>query len=519
MTFGPGDNGHIAEHNLLRANLNAQGAIVANIPGTYAAKGSIVYNVLDYGADPNAANATATTAGIQAAVNAAIAGNGVVFVPSGNYIINAPITLSDVVEIYGADERSSVLMLDNGSNCNMIEIPHTVTGVVIRSLGLNGNIAHNTSGSGIAFLDDPGTTYRGSGRLTSVRVVGCADHGIFLGRYRSSGYLTTVISGGNGQYGIFMGENSQDALIVSPNLGTNILAGVWVNGSNNTIIGGGIYGGTNLIVSGPNTSKFLVTGTVLEAANQHALVLGVHSGDDVSTHQFIACSFGRIGLTNPAIYGLVQSTTVKRLVISGHVYKKSADTAPAYLFDVPATTVVNAAGLNIQSGAYATGVNVSGTAKFIGLPETSVVIPASQFNPAGSTTTTTHINGLFPVISMPAAANSSAATVLEVPSWWTTFRVVVHGSNVGAGSGNVRLRATYGFYTATNPLDATVTTSSSNVTLVAGATNVAQDSTVATPITNQAGKRFVLRVDRRNDGSDTLANAWAFESVSLEWIS
>jgi hypothetical protein len=65
-------------------------------------------NVLDYGADPtdNAATATATTAAIQAALDT----GKPIYIPTGTYYINGPLTSSS--DIYGDGMNQSVLMCD-----------------------------------------------------------------------------------------------------------------------------------------------------------------------------------------------------------------------------------------------------------------------------------------------------------------------------------------------------------------------------------------------------------------------
>jgi hypothetical protein len=54
-----------------------------------------IKNVLDFGADPTGANPTATTAAIQAAINATGTANaGTIFFPTGFYLVNAPLTFN-----------------------------------------------------------------------------------------------------------------------------------------------------------------------------------------------------------------------------------------------------------------------------------------------------------------------------------------------------------------------------------------------------------------------------------------
>lgn len=130
MTIKPGERGHIAEHNYLRtivpaaesardeavaaastAAAEAAAGVAPTIATQMATTGTVVRNALDralgtldasvYGADPT--GATDSTAGIQAAVDAAIAGAvGTVMIPPGTYRIDGTVTIPSSLHLTGA---------------------------------------------------------------------------------------------------------------------------------------------------------------------------------------------------------------------------------------------------------------------------------------------------------------------------------------------------------------------------------------------------------------------------------
>jgi len=377
-------------------------------------QGEIVWNVLDFGASPDGSQPTATLAAINEAVAAATAAGGSVFFPSGYYVINGSISITKNVTIFGAGEESTTLGLDNGSNVDMFTVATPVVGFNLRSIKLFGNKTNNTAGSGVRFADDPGQNYLGSGRLSQVIFDSFAENGVVLGRHRSTAYLDNIVSGNNAGYGIYLGDDAQDTLILSPNLGKNGLAGLYVNGSNNTVTGGTIYGGPNLIVEGARASKFLCTGTVLEGSDADAIVISTSSSDEVNTHQFIGVTMGHIGVGSPGTSAVIKSATAARVVISGHLYKQAADTAPAYVFDVPAACIVQVAGFAVQTGAFAAKFSKNGTAGFRGYDVGRVSLIASN-SPSNYQATTR----AFTTMPAPAVAVDTQSGYDTATSFYT----------------------------------------------------------------------------------------------------
>jgi hypothetical protein len=467
----------------------------------------VAAEVVEYIADP-----TDQHAEIVAKIAAAVQSGRPVFFPEATYEVDDTIDIASPVRLVGVSCRRSIIALADGANCNLFEVATTVTGFELENIGLEGNSANNTSGSGIVFLaETTPATYRGTGRCSSLRITDFADDGLFCGEQRHAGAWTDLISGGNGRYGVNL-DQCQDHQFTAPNIGTNTDAGFNINGSNNVITGGSVYGGTNLVILGAEASKTLFSGTVLEASQQHAVVINIDAADDVSTPVFAGCSIGRIGLAGASTYRAFYSATAKRLQVSGHIYKRTADTAPTYLFDVPATCRVNVGSLLVQPGAFTTALSVNGTDAFEAGEWAPVGFSASQFSVVGTTATVTHISGILPIISFPAATNSSAGINVDVPRSWATFAVYIKGVNFSSGSGNTAFRLTWEFTAAGGTLGSPA--SSGSTITAAGAQNVEQTIQIGTAVTNVPGSEFHLRVDRRS-ASDTLANAWAMTSALL----
>jgi len=135
-----GDSGHIADHN----------AIVAEV-ATHVVKGSLVYNVKDYGAVGN--GTTDDTAAIQAAVTAASAVAGTVYFPAATYKLTATLTISTSgVHLLGAGMWNTILTrsTDYGNTINFtgndatgVYVTDTgIAGFSIRSTGLTTSGAH-----------------------------------------------------------------------------------------------------------------------------------------------------------------------------------------------------------------------------------------------------------------------------------------------------------------------------------------------------------------------------------------
>jgi hypothetical protein len=89
---------------LTKGGTGATDASTARTNLAAVGKGDLVFNVKDYGAKGD--GITDDTAAIQAAINAAVTGKGVVFIPSGAYICTSTLTVSGPVKIIGVGAGS-----------------------------------------------------------------------------------------------------------------------------------------------------------------------------------------------------------------------------------------------------------------------------------------------------------------------------------------------------------------------------------------------------------------------------
>ncbi len=146
-----------------------------------AAGGQTAFNVTDYGALGDGANDD--TAAVQAAINAAQAGGGIVFFPPGTYLTRGQ-TLYSRVHLRGSGGDATTLKLWPGANTAILRSDGfaelTGTGASggiqlfsVRDLALDGNKSQNgTTGYGLQLY---GYEYE----LTEVIVFDCHNDGVF----------------------------------------------------------------------------------------------------------------------------------------------------------------------------------------------------------------------------------------------------------------------------------------------------------------------------------------------------
>jgi hypothetical protein len=152
-----------------------RGALGINVKDTkYGAKGDGVAN---------------DTTPIQNAINdASTAGGGIVYLPSGTYLVSG-LQMKSNVELVGAGKFSTTLKLANGSNADVVGADSTNQGFIniqaangtsnaggiirftVSRLCIDGNLANNTSGFGLRLY---GYGYR----INSLIVRNCAGGGI-----------------------------------------------------------------------------------------------------------------------------------------------------------------------------------------------------------------------------------------------------------------------------------------------------------------------------------------------------
>lgn len=165
---------------------------------TLAARFADPFNARDFGAA--GVNGVDYTAALQAAITAAEAVNGTVYIPPGTYYITG-LTVAAPIRIVGAGKRSTIIYLKNASNASCFTIAALAQGtngewnhVGFESLTIIGNRGNNTSGHGID-LTTLGSGYGCGVVCRDVEVNGCIGAGINIGNRRNAGVLdNTTIS-------------------------------------------------------------------------------------------------------------------------------------------------------------------------------------------------------------------------------------------------------------------------------------------------------------------------------------
>jgi len=95
-----------------------------------------------------------TSAGIQAAINSLPSTGGKIFLPAGTYSINSTTTIPSNVWIEGAGASSTILYVQNNSNCSVFANSDQTNGntnIKISNLKIDGNKSNNRFGYGIYF--------------------------------------------------------------------------------------------------------------------------------------------------------------------------------------------------------------------------------------------------------------------------------------------------------------------------------------------------------------------------------
>jgi hypothetical protein len=169
----------------------------------------------DYGAKGD--GVTNDSAAIQAAITAA-GTNGVVYLPSGTYIIGSPLSVPSGtgLQILGAG-WSTVLQLANGVNDYLFKFSGTDTRMTFSDLVINGNCTNQTAGGGIYAIGAIQCTF------WRVHFTACRDWGLYLGpqtgninghNNRAIGCLfdNATTSPGNGG-GIYFTSNDENVIL------------------------------------------------------------------------------------------------------------------------------------------------------------------------------------------------------------------------------------------------------------------------------------------------------------------
>jgi hypothetical protein len=120
---------------------------IAWIPGVSNAEGAAsqleMYDVRDYGATGD--NTTDDRTAMQAAIDAAAATGGIVYIPPGTYDIGSALDMKSNVHIIGAGAGATVIEVDNGADDHAFDTVSAITDASLQRLTINGNRSQQTS--------------------------------------------------------------------------------------------------------------------------------------------------------------------------------------------------------------------------------------------------------------------------------------------------------------------------------------------------------------------------------------
>ena len=164
-----------------------------NVTGNVG-NGSIqtLFNICDAQFGAVGDNSTNCTTAVQAAITAAEAVNGTVFVPAGIYRISG-LTISAAITLKGEGALTSELRMIGASNANGITVAVGVgQGLVIEELMLNGVRSANTSGHAIHFPIDGVSSYGQAAAMRNLYLTEWAGDAVRVDGNRNNGYAYNV---------------------------------------------------------------------------------------------------------------------------------------------------------------------------------------------------------------------------------------------------------------------------------------------------------------------------------------
>lgn len=229
---------------------------------TYSMITGAPVNVLDYGASPSA-TASANATAFQAAINVCIANRQALYIPGGDYNINATLTITSGIHIYGDRMSGTYITVVGGVSC--FSISAGVPFVVISDLSIGQNVRYATtpnSASGILingttvsqcnwhtyenlFIDGFETVISAGGvcssTITNVTSV-FGKNGIdFYNQCLNNVISNCHLGGGttiSDSFGIRVGDGiiNPEGCIISDNAIVGFGRGVWINAAINVVV-------------------------------------------------------------------------------------------------------------------------------------------------------------------------------------------------------------------------------------------------------------------------------------------
>lgn len=243
---------------------------------------STALNVKDYGAFDDGSNASATTTAITNAITDAIAAGGQsVYIPAGTYLTNSTINIPGGVTIYGdGQDKSTISSTTNQIIFNVLEGSGFWAGIgpKIRNIGILGSKTAGTNQIGIKVDASP---YLRSVEVSSVRIINCGSHGLYVGKVFSSRFVDIFSSDHNGYPFLIDGDQQPSnhfESLYAGDVNTGFLSGFRIRKGNVTLVS------CNGINSSPSGSWWATVGDATSLESDGL------SGDYTATLNLLNCN-------------------------------------------------------------------------------------------------------------------------------------------------------------------------------------------------------------------------------------
>lgn len=191
-------------------------------------------NILDYGASPSA-SATVNTAAIQACINE----NKVVYIPSGVYQINGPITLNSAAvsggqrTIFGDSRERSIIRATTSNSCLKNDVQRH-DAITLENFTFDGN---NVASVGVSLGVDGSVgvlAASSADNFLNFRIVACVDNGLVMHYCQYFIVQNCEFSGTSDGFGLYLNE-----------CGNCDITNVFAASNKTSLFIGGTNGGTN----------------------------------------------------------------------------------------------------------------------------------------------------------------------------------------------------------------------------------------------------------------------------------
>lgn len=320
-----------------------------------------IYDAKTFGATGD--GTTNDTAALQAALNAAMAVNGTLYIPAGTYRFST-LSITDNVHITGDEPSGTVLRQISGANTNAIVIDGAVVqNPIIENLTIDGNRSGNSSGNGI-HLPDSALSYGFAVALYNVYVQNVAGDCLYVGTNRNMGHVenTELKRGGRCLY---IKDASDWRFVHSRHAFPLTGPAIQVDsGAVNVFIGGAAYGATlapavYLTSIGPSPTQFLGM-TINNNDREGVHIVGFSGAARTIGHTFIGCAIGGNSLSATNTYSNVKLEDTKAAIFVGNYFQGTSGNVPKYLVEfVGAASVASWVGNTYETSSYGTAVSNS----------------------------------------------------------------------------------------------------------------------------------------------------------------